>query len=306
LTQAAGLRTVGRIPTWRGLLTLTYHRIAPHGDALHDPGQWSATPEGFDAQLAWLSREVDVVDPPRLGEVQDAPRGRHVLITFDDGYLDNYELAFPILRRHRLAAAFFISTGFIDRPRMPPWEEAAWMLRSSPRTGLSAAADVTAKLRTLPPSDVDAFLDELGELTGCERHPPGVEGLWMSWEMLRAMQAQGMEVGGHTVDHPLRLAALDEDEQVRQIEGCAARLREELGRPMSLFSYPVGTPGTYGQVALDTLERIGVQYAFANSGGYQRPRGWRPLELPRTNVGADWSHAVFAGVATHPGLLARY
>lgn len=293
-------------PLWDGLLVLNYHRIAAaEQPAGPDGGVTGTTQDGLDGHARFLSRHADVVRAEDLPAALRS-RGRHVLITFDDGYLDNYELAFPILRRHGLAAAFFVSTGFIDRPRIPPWEEAAWMVRHSRRRGLPAATAVTAKLRTLLPSEADAFLNELGDLTGCERHPSDVEGLWMSWEMLRTMQAAGMEVGGHTVDHPLRLAALDEDEQVRQIEGCAGRLREELGRPMRLFSYPVGTPGTYGQIALRAVERTGVEYAFANNGGYQRPRRWRPLELPRTNVAADWSRALFAGVATHPGLLARY
>ena len=90
-----------RAPLWRGVLVLNYHRIDDGSRSVLDRGVLSATPEALDAQLRFLRQHVEVV---RLEDVEDARarRGRHVLLTFDDGYRDNFELAFPLLRAHGL------------------------------------------------------------------------------------------------------------------------------------------------------------------------------------------------------------
>src|SRR3954447_9440596 len=83
-----------------GLIVLTYHRIAePGADPFYDP-VISATPKSFRAEIEWLRRHVRVL---ALSEVvsmlESGSRLREpcALVTFDDGYRDNFELAAPIL-----------------------------------------------------------------------------------------------------------------------------------------------------------------------------------------------------------------
>src|SRR5690606_3050624 len=113
-----------------GILILNYHRIGDGSASPYDRELFSADAEAFDAQVARLARDCDVISPADIESVAGR-RGRHVLLTFDDGYLDNYDTAFPILRRHGVQATFFIATGYIDRPRLPWWDEIAWLLRST-------------------------------------------------------------------------------------------------------------------------------------------------------------------------------
>ena len=61
------------------------------------------------------------------------------MITFDDGYVDNYELAFPVLKANDAKGVFFVATGFIDEPRLAWWDEIAWMIRSSTPDPLASA-----------------------------------------------------------------------------------------------------------------------------------------------------------------------
>src|SRR5829696_470938 len=84
-----------RIGAWRGPLVLTFHRVGdPRGSPL-DPAPFSATAEEFEAHVAHLADATDAVG---LDDVPRALRARRVLVTFDDGYRDAYEVAFPILR----------------------------------------------------------------------------------------------------------------------------------------------------------------------------------------------------------------
>ena len=124
----------GRLARWTGLVGLNYLRIGDGRQSPFDRGLWSATAEAFDEQLAWIKKNYDVVSP---ADLPAAKSGRRVIITFDDGYRDNYTAAFPVLQRHGLPATFFVATGFIDEPRLPWWDEIAWMVRSSKRTGLT-------------------------------------------------------------------------------------------------------------------------------------------------------------------------
>ena len=98
LLTTSALRPVARLAASRpGLVILNYHRIAEPASPPLDRGLWSATPEGFATQLALLGRHFDVISSADLEDAMRSKRGRHVLITFDDGYRDNYEHAFPVL-----------------------------------------------------------------------------------------------------------------------------------------------------------------------------------------------------------------
>ncbi len=311
------LRGVG---AWRGLLVLAYHRIGDGSASALDRALWSATPDELDAQLQLLQRSVDLIGP---GDIRDAlsSRGRHVLLTFDDGYRDNFEQALPVLSARGAPAVFFLATGFLDQPRMPWWDEVAWMVRTSDRAGLpagivngelpfhdatreEAVAALLARYKRLPGPETEAFLDRLADATGSGRCPASeAEGLWMTWDMARALRDAGMAFGGHTQTHPV-LARLSQAEQAGEIDTCARRLREELDVGMELFSYPVGLRDSFDGVTRSLLGERGVQHAFSCYGGRPPREGWDALDIPRTTVGAGTSREEFAATVTIPRLFA--
>src|SRR5690349_8010753 len=84
-----GARSVlARLGRWSGVLALNYHRIGDGATSVYDRGLWSADPEAFDFQVGYLKSQAEVITPADLPEVLKARRGRHVLVTFDDGYRD--------------------------------------------------------------------------------------------------------------------------------------------------------------------------------------------------------------------------
>ena len=316
---------LGRLRAWRGVLSLAYHRVGHAAGSPFDRGLWSATPEVFRAQLRHLKRHFDVVGPADLAEVVRKARGRYVLITFDDGYRDNYEQAFPILRTEGLGATFFVTTGFVDRPRLPWWDEVAWMVRTSGREGLPAGEwldapvafdpprrekairTLLARYKQLPGESTAAYMDFLAGATGsgrCRDADAAVDSMWMTWDMLREMKAGGMWVGGHTVNHPV-LARLDRDRQGQEITGCAARLREELGEPMRWFSYPVGGPDAFNDDTRRCLRDVGVEVAFSYYGGYRQFDDWDWHDVRRVAVETDVTDADFRGMLALPQAFAR-
>ena len=102
------------LPQRRVLMILTYHRIGNAEDTPFDSNVFSATAEELDAQIAYFKRRFHMATLEEALAMNSGhgPRGTSVLITFDDGYLDNYNLAFPILRSHGVQGVFFLPTAF--------------------------------------------------------------------------------------------------------------------------------------------------------------------------------------------------
>jgi peptidoglycan/xylan/chitin deacetylase (PgdA/CDA1 family) len=308
---------------WSGVVCLNYHRVGDGSRSPFDREIWSASGDAFDEQVRFLAAHADVVTPDDLPDISPTRRDRFVLITFDDGYRDNYHTAFPILRAHGVAASFFVTTGHVDRPRLAWWDEIACMVRESPRAGLEAGnwlpgpivfdepdrdEAVAALLRvykTLPTESTWAYLEYLAEATGSGRRgEEAARDVWMSWDMLREMRASGMVIGGHTVNHPV-LSRLGAEGQWAEISGCAQRIADELGEPMRYFSYPVGQPDSFDRHSRDCLQRIGVRFAFSYYGGFQRFGELDAFDVRRIPVerymDVDWVGAI----VTLPSVFGR-
>lgn len=282
----------------RGVLVLNYHRVGDGTASPYDRELWSATEAAFDAQVGFLARNADVIAAADIDRALRDGKGRYVAITFDDGYLDNYALAYPVLRRHGVPATFFIATGFIDRPSLPWWDEIAWLLRHArgdsiplapwfqaplslhPHHG-GAIRQVLTRYKALPCDDAARMLEALREACGV-RHPDAVPGHWMDWDMIREMACNGMTIGGHTVHHPV-LSRMPRERQREEIEGCGARILAETGRPMEYFAYPVGAPWAFDADTRRCLEGAGVRRAFSYYGGFATQRS-EPLDTPRVAI----------------------
>jgi peptidoglycan/xylan/chitin deacetylase (PgdA/CDA1 family) len=300
--------TIRRVSSWRGVLILNYHRIGDAHASDADRSLWSATAEQFDTQLAELVRHADVIGPTDLQDVVRRGHGRYVMLTFDDGYRDNYEIAYPLLRAHHVPATFFLTTGFLDSPRAAWWDEIAWMVRHGDTPPVDAEPVIrahTTRYKRLPASQTEPFLDELAERTGagrCDRAVGARE--WMTWDMAREMRRGGMWIGGHTVDHPI-LSSLNAAGQRRQISACAARLEAELGEPMRLFAYPVGARDSFTAETGRILRRHGVHQAFSFYGGYQHMYEWNAVDIPRAHVGPWCDAQMLRAMLNFPQLFAR-
>jgi peptidoglycan/xylan/chitin deacetylase (PgdA/CDA1 family) len=314
---------LSRFSAWRGVLVLNYHRIGDHADPW-DRSLWSASAEELDAQLAMLADQAEVIGPDEIETARrERRRGRRVLLTFDDGYRDNYEIAYPLLRRHGLRATFFLTTGFVDSPQIAWWDELAWMVCRAKTSTLpagdwlggpvaleasgseTAITTLVARYKTLPSEHAQAFLDYVASATGSGR--PGAqeaEELWMTWEMARELRDGGMAIGGHTVTHPV-FARISIERTEEEVAHCAERLQAELGEPMRWFAYPVGARDTFTPETQRILREHGVQLAFSFYGGYAGFSGWDPLDVPRVHIGSGYGPELLRATVWIPQLFAR-
>ena len=237
------------------LLVLIFHRVLAETDPLF-PDDMHA--RRFDEVCGWLKSWFNVL--PLDEAVARLKTGslpaRAACITFDDGYADNHHVALPILQRHGLTATFFIATGFLDGGRM--WNDT---LIESIRTcslpvldlsnlGLgrhalgslddrrAVMATLIAQIKYRPVDERTAITEQLAQLAGV---PPPDDLMMTSYEV-KAMRHAGMQIGAHTVSHPI-LARLTDEQARQEIEGSKHFLEQLLGERVGLFAYPNGKPG---------------------------------------------------------------
>lgn len=323
LLERSGLGALlRRMPLWRGVVVLGYHRIGDPASTDLDHGVFSAGAEDLNAQVELLARSFDVIALDDLeAAAAERARGRALMITFDDGYADQAEAA-RILHARGVPATFFLTSGFLDGAGLAWWDEIAWMVRSSRHLRLTAhplwtdremvfdgpdreglVRGLLERYRTLAGDDREAFLDWLAESTGSGRAPAG-RGPWMTWDDARELERLGHRVGGHTVTHPI-LALLHRDAQRAEIAGGLERLRAELSGPVDSFAYPSGHPGSFDAETLRLLRESGVRRAFSFRGGWQRPGRLDPFDVRRIGVFADHPTPLVAATVAMPYVLGR-
>jgi peptidoglycan/xylan/chitin deacetylase (PgdA/CDA1 family) len=250
-----------------------------------------------------------------------------VCVTFDDGYADNWHVAFPIMAKHGIPACIFVATGLVERGRESSWDSTERILNSArPPNGAITLEDVWGRLCVECP-DADehslrgwnieqpvatrrqqTYLDLLGWMHGrpeaqLEPHLrrlhawvgldlcPRPDRRFLTVDELRTVAAQpAITLGGHTVNHPL-LSLLPEREQLDEIAGSRRQLAELTGRAPTLFAYPYGTSSDYTPATVRAVARAGYQFAFANMPA--RVRRAAPFEIPRVLV-RDWDLETFS------------
>jgi polysaccharide pyruvyl transferase WcaK-like protein/peptidoglycan/xylan/chitin deacetylase (PgdA/CDA1 family) len=243
------------------LVVLGYHRVLPEvGDDPYRLALGSATfAEHLDALSAGFRViSVDEIADPDLGDGR--PR---VLITFDDGYRDNYEHAFPLLARRRLPAVVFAATGYVDRHR-PFWWEAVQASPAFRALPAPARNELQERLRYMDPASREV---SLRDLVGDAVDDAGAAALVADWNALAEMQEGGLvAVGAHTRWHS-SLGRLGPAELREEVLGSLDDVEAALGLRPRVFAFPHGSPGDITPDAVAALAELGVDWAFTTSPG---------------------------------------
>jgi peptidoglycan/xylan/chitin deacetylase (PgdA/CDA1 family) len=301
---------------------LMYHSVMPdpaiHSDSL---GGIVHSEAEFRAQMELLSRDYH---PVRLDEAvanlnsqKDLPN-RSVVVTFDDGYTDNAEVAIPILNQLGIPATFYVTVDCIERRKLPWPSRLRYAFRKSK---LSAWTDSRRNSWALENSDSReraylACCDDCCQLSGNIQEdfvrtveqqleaavPSDLSSLMMTYDQVRSLVRQGHIVGSHTMTHP-NMAYIQEHEAKVELTESKQHLERELKAPIRHFSYPCPamTPHWSEQTVAQSRS-VGYDSAVTTNGGVTRC-GDNPLSLKRirptkTAAGLRWNlECAFAGRA---------
>lgn len=267
------------------LLILTYHRVLR--DSRFNPFCMVVEEGIFIEQLDDLAKRLRIVS---LSEalsshkpVSDNPKVQAVL-TFDDGYRDNYETVFPILKKKGLPAAFFIVTDFLggDRP-LWDWELMAilnndkkintieingkLLSKKKWETASSFFYRVFCEMKVLDGNSIRGIIDSLkGSSSGASSRDCAQSG-FMTWEQIREMGDAGMEIGAHSLSHR-SLSGLPINEAMHEIKSSKEIIEEKIGRSCEHFSFPFGSKRDFNDTLIDCVRSAGFRSCLSNVHGY--------------------------------------
>jgi len=287
------------------LRVLTYHRV-DEVDAHPElyPGLISATPGAFDEQMAYLAKRFHTLSMSELlgtlARNEEVPP-KSVLVTFDDAYTDFAEHAWPIMQRHAVPATMFVATSFPDHPtRLFWWDTLHDALRTTEAncltTPLGAHCLRTPERRaicfrrlrkyvkSLPHAEAMQFVDSVANDLRAQRTKSRV----LSWDMLRQLAHEGVELGAHTQNHPM-LDRVDLETTRDEVAGSMEDLRREAGSALPIFAYP---SGHVNDAVVRAVKDQGVRLAFTTRRGVNDLARREPLLLRRINVGRQTNVAL--------------
>lgn len=290
-----------------GSMILCYHRVA---EGVDDPFHLCVSPANFAAHLDEIARHGE---PSTLAELILPSRRPRVVVTFDDGYVDNLTDAMPIAEAKGIPITVFVASGLLggrgDRGFW--WDRLGTLLRSRPaevreiclptsdgtvRIGLgssNAGEDLESVRRHLlpqPVTEINSILDAVSEQWGTSAaSPPDARSLTPS-ELAQLAASEVVTIGAHTVDH-VCLRGLPVQEQEQTISSSKKDLERLSGQAIEHFAYPYGSPDTFDDHSVDAARSAGFETACTTVPGNARTTS-DPHLLPRRMV-MNWSHLRF-------------
>ncbi|MBC7329574.1 polysaccharide deacetylase family protein [bacterium] len=297
----------GRLP----LYILSYHRFSPRKRIIR------STPpcidiNSFREQIEFLCRNFEVIPLSIIAHCihkrEPFPKNS-VAITIDDGYKDNYLLAYPILKENKVPATIFLTTSYIDG-KQTPWEAKVsfaishtsikelslegigrFNLRGEKRRYI-AREMIIKRLKKVSEKRKKVLIEKLIKRCDVEIPPCLGKELMLSWNEIREMNGEGIEFGAHTVHHP-ELTNIPLTEAKWEIEESKRELEEGLGKQVFAFAYP---SGIYNKGIVRLVKNAGFLCAVTTSLREVKP--WsNPYELGRA-IGIDEDFSKFKAIVS--------
>lgn len=292
-----GAFSLWRLVRSQRLLVVNYHRILDEKDENpFDDGVVTCSPAVFETQLSYLSRHrtiismQDFVDFLQNG---DSLPPRPTLLTFDDGYSDNYRNAFPILKRYRAPACFYLPANRFLNRRLEWWDHIAFAVKNASTASatvrfggaehslrLDSACGREAATGCLidAAKQTGAEPSELYPQLGLEPPPKELESgeIMDDEDVLNILEEPGFAIGAHSVSHAV-LTTLSAEEQEYELAESRRFLVERFGARVDTFAYPVGDDTHYDAVS----KRAAMQAGYAAAFNFRRKA--RDIDLSRVD-----------------------
>jgi peptidoglycan/xylan/chitin deacetylase (PgdA/CDA1 family) len=295
---------------------LTYHRVLDDDEkmkAVTQPGM-CVTRSSFDKQMKFLSRHYRILSFGQLVKlIKDGSPIPHqsAVVTFDDGWYDNYTNAFPVLTKYKIPAIIFIGTDMIETGQIPAFIEVSMMLgeaslwpqkaveifrnvvrennlqRSNPKLDDYRMnlidKDSTFFMRTLMLLDtkyIKIIADEMRNTRTANYGKSGNQRWMMNWNEIKEMSQHGIDFGSHGKTHDL-LIYLSKDRVAEELTESKKAIEANLGQPVDFFSYPNHDHN------IDVRRLVGETGYLGAGAGYNKSEGdsqLDPYALGRYNV----------------------
>jgi len=295
---AIGGFRIARVVAEPGVTIVAYHRIIDD-DYVGVRPYISVTKGALRRQIQFFKKHYSVIPLEEAVErIEEDHIDRHYLvITFDDGYRDNYDLGLDIFVSECVRPAIFITTGCVES-RQELWPDtirnALYGARFSAPIALRepeitinpklssrirATKAIIAHVKNMDSEQRSLYLNALQQRL---RSPPAGDRLMLSWDEVQSLSRVGVTVGSHTVSHQV-LARVDERTAGVEIGDSKRILEARTGSRVAFFAYPNGTSADFTDSTIDELKKAGYSAAVTTIRGVNR-NGADVFRLRRTGI----------------------
>ena len=272
---------------------LMYHRVLddPFSEFEYAQTGTAVSTKSFEAQIAFLAKKFTVLTAAeyvrRRKSGTPLPK-KCAVVTFDDGWADNYENAYPVLKQYKVPATIFLCSDFVDSTKKfwfhemihaIKWqnlsaeqlEQALNRFHSQAPAGDSQPVSLSTHTtwnalinsffrlaKTLSADQLGVLLADLTRITGKSDDAWQSKRFILSWDEIAAMDPAIIEIGSHGKSHRL-LTAISRDESARELIESKRDIEEKLGRKVLTFAYP---NGSYDETIKQMTAEAGYDGAF--------------------------------------------
>ncbi len=271
----------------RNLRILCYHRVMDI-DYRHfelDDEVVDAAVADFDRQMRFVARHFNVIGFKELEEYKR--RGifpkNSLIVTFDDGYKDFYTNAYPVLKRYKMPATIFLTTGHIGTNRLFWWDKLAFFIKNTPKKEISITHNgstykydlstyarrqqslkiLNRLMKKIRNEEKEAILRFIERSAGIKIDPAATKGLILSWEDIEMMFNDSIEFGAHSLTHPI-LPNLSPAKVEREIFLSKKKIEQQIEKPVIVFAYP---SGAYNESCKELLKKAGFIFGCTYTKG---------------------------------------
>ncbi len=283
-------------------IILLYHQVI---NTEYDPHKMIVTPANFLIQMRYLKKNYNIISLDNLVSYlkeRRIPR-KSVVITFDDGYVDNYLYARPILEKLEIPATFFIVTSYINTNRLFWWDRLVEIFHpkrklpaltlkinkikftyklSNPHKRKQAFGYIHGLLKYSSPQVIDRSISYLERWAKSGEVEDSIYRAMNEEELKKMAKNRLFRIGAHTHQHS-QLSQQTVALQGREIKKSKQKLEKIIQVPVSLFSYPYGSKKDYNTHTVRILKESGFEAACSNFLGIIEPK-CNLYELPRWGV----------------------
>ncbi len=319
---------IKEIYSHNSIVALNFHRIHPSNPqclSAFDDNTFDTNVDAFARQMKWLKRHSRILSEKDLIDIIATPANKHVksktplvAITFDDGYLDNYSLAYPVLKSLEIPAFFFVCTSMITDRCLWWWDIVAYLIKKCqkpfivmdnqhhdlPADPSGAIKFFQHTLKKLTTVQINQFVQNLSN--ACEVPLPSTnlqDRELMNWNQIREMASNQMTIASHTHTHPV-LTLLNNQEIQEELMVSKQILETQTGQHVLSVSYPFGDY-CYIPSAIQTIAKnCGYQLGFTSSFGVNPLNKIQPLALNRI-AGHLEKESTVSIMAVLPNLFTR-
>lgn len=319
----SGLGVCGPFLPKNLILIIGYHRVAPdHGHHTDfDQEVFGPRLSQFVNHLKWLKKyttPLGLEDLIGLAHGELSMEGPFSLVTFDDGYADNYHLVWPTLERMNVPGIFFLPSDIISGRNLGWWDIIAYLLKKTHQDSLEvqgrkleikanrpAAVKVLLEImKKTPEKETRGLLEDLAG--ACMVPLPSAElqdRELMTWEQAREVSRGLVSIGSHTASHRV-LATLDQQIQLDELRRSKQALEENLGYEVKSLAYPVGGYQHISKQTPELAKQCGYRAAFTFNTGIERRGEIAPFLIRRWAAPSD--PAMLAACAAFPRFLLNH